>query len=90
MIVIAGGLPVAPLLALFVVVLDDQRPGVAATLAAVDTAGIAAGNSPEIRGIAYRAMQPLHNRYMSESGIIIGWDEEDRNFSGRVGSGSFA
>ncbi|KAF5085556.1 hypothetical protein DSECCO2_66140 [anaerobic digester metagenome] len=68
MIVIAGGLPVAPLLALFVVVLDDQRPGVAAMLAAVDTAGIPAGNRPDIRRTAYGAVEPLHNRYMSDIG----------------------
>jgi len=87
MIVIAGALPVVPLL---IVVLDDQRPTVATMLALVDTAGIPSGSRPDVRGAAYRAVEPLHNRYMSESRIIIRWDEEDRNLSGRFGSGSIA
>ena len=90
MIVIAGGLPAAPLLVFFIIVLDDQRPTIAATLAPVDTAGISPGNRPDIRRVARRAVQHLHNRYMRILRIIIGWDEEDRNFSGRLGSGSFA
>lgn len=68
MIVIAAVLPVTPLLVFFVIVLDNQRSGVAATLAAVDTARIPAGNRPDIRRTAYGAVQPLHNRYMSDIG----------------------
>jgi hypothetical protein len=55
-----------PLIALLVIVLDDQRSAIPATLAAVETAGIAAGNCPDLCGVAYRAVQPFHNRYMSD------------------------
>lgn len=37
-------------------------------LAPVDTAGAAAGSGPDIRGTAYRTVQHLHNRYMSDIG----------------------
>jgi hypothetical protein len=61
-----------PVVRLSVIIFDDQRPGVAATLAAIDTARITAGDRPDVRRVAYRTVQPLHNRYMSKSGIIIG------------------
>ncbi len=49
-----------------IIVLDNQRPMIPATLAAVETAGITAGNRPDVHGAAYRTVQPLHNRYMSD------------------------
>lgn len=63
MIVIADELPLIPLL---VIVLDDQRSVIPASLAAVEATGIAAGNCPDLCGVAYRAVQSFHNRYMSD------------------------
>jgi len=61
------GLPLPPPVVFFVI-LDDQRSAIPATLAPVDMAGTAAGNGPDLRGTAYRAVQHLHNRYMSDIG----------------------
>ena len=36
------------------------------------------------------SVQHLHNRYMSDIRVIIGWDEEDRYISGRLDSGPLA
>jgi hypothetical protein len=55
-------------LLVLLLVLDNQRPMIPTTLAAVDAAGIAAGNYPDVCRTAYRAVQPLHNRYMSDIG----------------------
>jgi hypothetical protein len=63
--VVRAGLPaVLPLI--FIVILDDQSPAVSATLAAVYPADIAPGNRVDFRSVAYGAVQPLHNRYMSD------------------------
>lgn len=65
--VVQAGLRSFPL-SIFIIVLDDQRSAVPATLAAVYPAGTAPGDGVDFRSVAYGAVQPLHNRYMSDIG----------------------